>query len=165
VVFFELDEARQKHFAGIPSTVLLEENEDDIVYILPPVLYPDGKVYLKIGGENEKGVLNSLPEARDWFHSDGTPEQLPMLSEIACRLMPALKGAPVSSAACVATMTASGYPYIGYSDQPNVAVLTGGNFVSAKSSDELGRLGAELLAGGDIDGDYGPIFKPQFLKV
>jgi sarcosine oxidase len=162
VVFFELDEERQKHFETMPSTVLLEEHEDDIVYILPPVLYPDGKVYLKIGGENEKGVINSMEEARRWFHGEGTPEQLPLLTEIACRLMPALKGAPVTSAACVATMTASGYPYIGYSDQPNVGVMTGGNFVSAKSSDELGRLGAKLLAEGSISDEYGALFVPQY---
>ena len=164
VVFFELDEGRQKHFAGMPSTVLLEDDEDDIVYILPPVLYPDGKVYLKIGGENEKGVLNTMEEARDWFHGDGTPAQLPMLSEIAYRLMPALKGAPISSAACVATMTASGYPYIGWTDRSGIAVMTGGNFVSAKSSDELGRLGAKLVVEGSIEADYGDIFTPQFRK-
>ena len=101
---------------------------------------------------------------RDWFHGDGTPAQLPMLSEIAYRLMPALKGAPISSAACVATMTASGYPYIGWTDRSGIAVMTGGNFVSAKSSDELGRLGAKLLVEGSIEADYGDIFTPQFRK-
>lgn len=57
IVFFELDEARQALFSAMPSTIVLAETEDDIVYILPPVRYPDGKVYLKIGGESERAGL------------------------------------------------------------------------------------------------------------
>ncbi|MGG2476357.1 FAD-dependent oxidoreductase, partial [Rhizobium sp. BR5] len=55
------------------------ETEDEIVYILPPVRYPDGKVYLKIGGESEKGRLETLADAVGWFHSDGTPDEVDFL--------------------------------------------------------------------------------------
>lgn len=163
IVFFELDEQRQQHFAAMPSAVRLAASEDEIVYILPPVLYPDGKTYLKIGGESEKGALTSLDSAARWFHSDGAPDEISALTKIATDLMPALYGAPVTSGSCVATMTASGYPYIGYTEHPNLAVMTGGNFVSAKCSDELGRLGALLLQQGDIESEYGVQFMPRFL--
>jgi sarcosine oxidase len=163
IAFFELDAEQQRDFAGMPSTIVLAENADDIVYILPPVRYPDGKVYLKIGGESEKGRLETLSEAVRWFHSDGTANEVAFLVRRAIELMPALDGCPVTSGSCVASITRTGYPYIGYTQSSNIAVLTGGNFVAAKSSDEIGRLGAVLLLDGqlmeeDFAGQVGPVF-------
>ncbi|MGV1869841.1 FAD-dependent oxidoreductase [Agrobacterium rosae] len=163
IAFFELDEEKQRIFAAMPSTIVLAENADDIVYILPPVRYPDGKVYLKIGGESEKGRLETLDEAVAWFHSDGTAGEIDFLVKRAVELMPELAGCPVTSGSCVASITRTGYPYIGYTQSSNIAVLTGGNFVSAKSSDEIGRLGAVLLLDGqlveeDFAGQVGPVF-------
>ncbi|WP_416407141.1 FAD-dependent oxidoreductase [Agrobacterium rosae] len=163
IAFFELDEEKQRSFDGMPSTIVLAENADDIVYILPPVRYPDGKVYLKIGGESEKGRLETLDEAVAWFHSDGTAGEVDFLVKRAVELMPELAGCPVTSGSCLASITRTGYPYIGYTQSSNIAVLTGGNFVSAKSSDEIGRLGAVLLLDGqlveeDFAGQVGPVF-------
>ncbi len=163
IAFFELDEEKQRVFAAMPSTIMLAENADDIVYILPPVRYPDGKVYLKIGGESEKGRLETLGEAVSWFHSDGTASEVDFLVKRAIELMPELAGCPVTSGSCVASITRTGYPYIGYTQSSNIAVLTGGNFVSAKSSDEIGRLGAVLLLEGqlveeDFAAQMGPVF-------
>ncbi len=160
IAFFELDEQKQHDFADMPSTIVLAENADDIVYILPPVLYPDGKTYVKIGGESEKGRLDTLDEAVRWFHSDGTASEVAFLVKRAVELMPKLEGCPVTSGSCVASITRTGYPYIGYTQSSNIAVLTGGNFVSAKSSDEIGRLGAVLLLDGQLaEEDFaGPVF-------
>ena len=164
IAFFELDDARQALFGTMPSTIVLAETEDDIVYILPPVRYPDGKVYLKIGGESEKGRLETLAEAIDWFHSDGTPGEVEFLKKRALSLMPELAGCPVTSGSCVASITRSGYPYIGYTQSSNIAVLTGGNFVSAKSSDEIGRLGAVLLLDGQLtENDFAAEMSPVFI--
>ena len=164
IAFFELDDARQALFGAMPSTIVLAETEDDIVYILPPVRYPDGKVYLKIGGESEKGRLETLAEAIDWFHSDGTPDEVEFLKKRALSLMPELAGCPVTSGSCVASITRSGYPYIGYTQSSNIAVLTGGNFVSAKSSDEIGRLGAVLLLDGQLtENDFAAEMSPVFI--
>ena len=164
IAFFELDDARQVLFRAMPSTIVLAETEDDIVYILPPVRYPDGKVYLKIGGESEKGRLETLAEAVDWFHSDGTPDEVEFLKKRALSLMPELAGCPVTSGSCVASITRSGYPYIGYTQSSNIAVLTGGNFVSAKSSDEIGRLGAVLLLDGQLtENDFAAEMSPVFI--
>jgi sarcosine oxidase len=164
IVFFELDEARQALFGAMPSTIVLAETEDDIVYILPPVRYPDGKVYLKIGGESEKGRLETLTDAVGWFHSDGTPGEVDFLKKRALSLMPELAGCPVTSGSCVASITRSGYPYIGYTQSSNIAVLTGGNFVSAKSSDEIGRLGAVLLLEGQLtETDFAAEMSPVFV--
>ncbi|WP_313612708.1 FAD-dependent oxidoreductase [Agrobacterium sp.] len=164
IVFFELDEAKQALFKGMPSTIVLADNDDDVVYILPPVRYPDGKVYLKIGGEGEKGALSSLNEAVSWFQSDGSLGEVDYLTKRALSLMPDLAGAPVTSGSCVASITKTGYPYIGYTDAPNIAVLTGGNFVAAKSSDEIGRLGAQLLFDGALqEREFAAAMNPVFI--
>lgn len=164
IAFFELDDEKQAHFRDMPSTIVLAESEDDIVYILPPVRYPDGKVYLKIGGESEKGRLETLEQAIGWFHSDGTPSEVDFLTRKAVSLMPALAGCPVTSGSCVASITRTGYPYIGYTQSSNIAVLTGGNFVSAKSSDEIGRFGAVLLVDGQLtETDFAQNMSPVFV--
>lgn len=164
IAFFELDAEKQQAFEGMPATIVLAENEDDIVYILPPVRYPDGKVYLKIGGESEKGKLETLDQAIGWFHSDGTASEVEFLVRRAIELMPALAGCPVTSGSCVASITRTGYPHIGYTSSPNIAALTGGNFVSAKSSDEIGRLGAVLLLEGQLgEDDFAAQVAPVFV--
>ncbi|MCI9864965.1 FAD-dependent oxidoreductase [Rhizobium skierniewicense] len=164
IAFFELDEEKQRVFAAMPSTIVLAENADDIVYILPPVRYPDGKIYLKIGGESEKGRLETLAQAVSWFHSDGTESEVAFLVKRAMQLMPGLEGCPVTSGSCVASITRTGYPYIGYTQSSNIAVLTGGNFVAAKSSDEIGRLGAVLLLDGQLtEDDFAAQMVPVFV--
>ncbi len=57
----------------------------------------------------------------------------------------------------------AGYPMIGYTASLPIAVLTGCAGTSAKSSDEIGRLGAELLLSGGISlQGYSTDFTPQF---
>jgi sarcosine oxidase len=63
----------------------------------------------------------------------------------------------------VTSYTPIGFPAIGYTASPGIAVLTGGCGTAAKSSDEIGRLGAELLVEGRIiDTEYATDFAPAF---
>ena len=65
-------------------------------------------------------------------------------------------------AACVTSFTPENYPAIGFASE-RIAVLTGGCGAAAKSSDEIGRLGAELIQHGRIVDDvYGAVFRPVF---
>jgi sarcosine oxidase len=85
------------------------------------------------------------------------------LLAIVRRLVPDLRPLSVSTAACAVSHTKSRYPMIGYTSSPRFAVLTGCAGTSAKSSDEIGRLGAELLFKGEIgDQGYATDFKPSF---
>ena len=163
VVFFELGEAQLALFGKMPSTIVFTEYEEDHVYILPPVRYPDGKTYLKLGGDIEAGDLVRLEDMRAWFGSSGNPAERQRLIDTAVQLMPGLAGCPTSSAACAATFTPSGRPYAGFVGASRIAVLTGGNFVAAKSSDELGRLGSVLLTEGGLgEDDFGSLMAPAF---
>lgn len=164
VVFFELGERERAIFGGMPSTAVFAEKDEDLVYILPPVVYPDGKTYLKIGGDSEARVFTSLANIGDWFRSDGDPAEREHLVTIARRIMPGLANCPVSSAACVASFARTTYPYVGLTEVPRIAVLTGGNFVAAKCSDELGRLGAVVMREGSLGPeDFGAELTPLFV--
>lgn len=165
VAFFELDAEEQARFAAMPSLIFKPEEQPKEFYFLPPVTYPDGKAYLKIGGDPDDYALPSEPEIRAWFRSGGRASTRDHL-EIAIRaLVPGLKASTPTMAACVTAFTPSGYPAIGFAPgSQRLAVLAGGCGAAAKSSDEIGRLGASLLLEGRIkDPAYTTDFAPDFL--
>ena len=162
VAFFEIPDAELAHYAGMPSLIHQPDDPRGHIYLLPPVRYPDGKTYLKIGGDPDDLRLETEPAIRAWFRSGGRAGIRDHLSRIIDGLVPDLAGAPLSMAACVTSFTPNNYPAIGFASD-RIAVLTGGCGAAAKSSDEIGRLGAELLIGGDLDqAAYGDVFRPSF---
>ncbi|WP_454686207.1 NAD(P)/FAD-dependent oxidoreductase [Agrobacterium leguminum] len=164
VAFFEVDEGDLDQYAEMPSLIYEPRDTTKHIYLLPPVRYPDGKFYLKIGGDPDDKRLGSDPEIREWFRSGGRESVRDHLSEIVGSLVPSIDLSRVSMAACVVSKTQSGYPAIGFTASPKIAVLTGGNGTAAKSSDEIGRLGAVLLLDGKIaDSAFATDFKPAFL--
>nr|WP_295987332.1 FAD-dependent oxidoreductase [uncultured Agrobacterium sp.] len=164
VAFFEIDEADLGQYAAMPSLIYEPRDTTKHIYLLPPVRYPDGKFYLKIGGDPDDKAVGSDPEIREWFRSGGRESVRDHLSAIVETLVPSVDLSRVSMAACVVSKTRSGYPAIGFTVSPHIAVLTGGNGTAAKSSDEIGRLGATLLRDGKIaDRAFMTDFTPAFL--
>ncbi|MFN3832287.1 MAG: NAD(P)/FAD-dependent oxidoreductase [Allorhizobium sp.] len=162
VAFFEIPDEELPAYAGMPSLIHQPENPVDHIYLLPPVRYPDGKTYLKIGGDPDDLQLEAEPEIRAWFRRGGRLTTRDHLRRIIAGLVPSLADAPISMAACVTSFTPNNYPAIGFASE-HIAVLTGGCGAAAKSSDEIGRLGAELILHGRIiDEAYGDVFRPVF---
>ena len=161
VTLFEVSEEQAAAYAAMPSLIL--ETADIDIYLLPPIRYPDGKLYLKIGGDPDDYQLKTEEELRAWFRTEGRPRARDHLMQVARRLLPDLKPLSVSTASCAVSHTGSAYPMIGFTSSPAIAVLTGCAGTSAKSSDEIGRLGAELLMNGVIAPQgYATDFKPAF---
>lgn len=50
VALFELDQDEAHRLRDMPSVIYYLHTSSNDVYILPPVMYPDGKTYIKIGG-------------------------------------------------------------------------------------------------------------------
>jgi len=124
------------------------------VYIVPPVQYPDGRWYLKVGGDREaEHLFTCLAELETWFHSDGGAEAASDFRGILESLIPDMEALSWVSKPCVITDTATDRPYIGAIDE-NVFVAVGGCGAAAKSSDEFGRLAA-LCVRGEQDLSYG----------
>ncbi|SMC59408.1 FAD-dependent oxidoreductase [Rhizobium sp. RU36D] len=164
VAFFEIPEHELGRYAGMPSLIHQPDNPTDHIYLLPPVRYPDGKTYLKIGGDPDDLQLTNEPDIRAWFRSGGRESTRKHLKRIIDQLIPSLANTEPSMSACVTSFTPTGYPAIGFAPgSSRIATVTGGCGAAAKSSDEIGRLGAEVLLAGRInDPDYGVDFQPIF---
>lgn len=161
VTLFEVADEDAPRLAGMPSLILEAPGID--IYLLPAIRYPDGKLYLKIGGDPDNLALSNDADMRAWFRTEGREVAREHLKGIVDRIVPELEAQSISSASCVVSYTKSSYPMIGYTSSPHIGVLTGCGGTSAKSSDEIGRLGAELLLAGRIkDQGYATDFAPYF---
>jgi len=162
ILLAEVTKAEAARLAGMPSLIYVTEGGETDHYLLPPLRYPDGKLYIKIGGEA------SSPEARDadtlnaWFKTEGSRAAGAMLHAALCQVMPDLEIVGTATGACAVTFTSTGLPYVARLDDA-VTLLTGGNGAGAKCADELGRLGAVAALGGSVaaeglGADFAPVF-------
>ncbi|MBP2558613.1 sarcosine oxidase [Neorhizobium galegae] len=164
VAFFEVDEAAMDVWGRVPSLIWKWREGEDGIYLLPPVRYPDGRIYLKIGGDPDDLLLPTEPDIRAWFRSGGRESTRARLAEIMTRLMPELDLSRSSMTACVTSFTPTGYPAIAMTEASRIGILSGGCGAAAKSSDEIGRLGAELIFHGRIRDDaYSTDFRADYL--
>lgn len=165
VVLAEVDSAEVARLSGMPSLIAMPEGGrmDEDLYLLPPIRYPDGKTYIKIGGEPFSASLETDAEMTAWFQSDGSAAAGEMLTRHLRALMPELRATSLHRATCVVSFTETGYPYIERLTD-RLTILTGGNGAAAKSCDEVGRLGAITATGGDLSGEgYETDFKAVFV--
>lgn len=165
VAFYEVDEEAMAAWGSVPSLIWQWREDEEGIYLLPPVRYPDGKLYLKIGGDPDDLALEREADVRAWFRSGGRESAHRHLTQVMARLMPGFDLSRTSMAACVTSFTPTGYPAISMAGSQRIGVLSGGCGAAAKSSDEIGRLGAELLLHGAIrDESYGTGFTAHFRK-
>ena len=164
VTFFEVDEAEAQRLSAMPSMIFEPEDIMVGIYMLPPIRYPNGRFYLKIGGDTVDIPLETETDVRNWFKTPGDADAREHLIRNMGNLVPGLKIAGIHTESCVTSYTPTGYPAIGWTSASSIAVMAGGCGAAAKSSDEIGRLGAELLLHGRIiDQAYRADFEPRFL--
>jgi len=147
VLLAELSAAEAERLRALPSIIyrLQEHPLLASIYSLPPLRYPDGKIYLKIGGTlHTPNLVTTVAALGDWFRGGGNRLEADALHEVLLAMLPNLEITSVQRHPCVVTYTAHGYPYI---DQAaaQIYVATGGCGAAAKSSNEIGRLGAQLV--------------------
>ncbi len=120
------------------------------LYMLPPVKYPDGKTYIKLGGSGwNEDILDAREkdnELLDWFHSDGRQNVADALKTALRAMLPGLRAQSYHSVPCLISNSAHGKPYVDVLREGSMYVATAGNGMGAKSSDEIGRIGAGLCA-------------------
>lgn len=148
------EEVATGELSGMPS-LMSQPSADQIgTFTLPPLQYPDGKFYLKIGIEGPRPPAGDMSELNAWFRSGDDPDlNRQLLAELAA-LMPSLDTSNWTWVACATTDTPDRRPVIGLVENGKICLQLGGNGYSAKSGDALGELGASLL----LDRDWpGPI--------
>jgi sarcosine oxidase len=164
IVLAELDQAQVECLQDMPSIIYRPEAEAERCYILPPIRYPDGKYYVKIGGGQLSRALCSFEELVAWFRSPGDAQEARQLTDLLCKIIPQLRPVSLHTESCVTSYTRTGYPYADMLEGGRVGVLTGGNGSAAKSADEIGHMGAEMMQAGQwaYDLDAAP-FRAHFV--
>jgi sarcosine oxidase len=154
-LMFELSARDQDRLASLPPIVTVDPadtgNDNMSIYLLPPVKYPDGKHYMRIGPGMQPFVkeLHSAAEMTDWYgRQEATACQAQFLNRMWQVMLPGLAPVSVRHACCIIEKTPSRYPFIGpVDDDESLIVAVGGNGHGARGSDEIGRLAALVAAG------------------
>ncbi len=152
VAFARLSEAEGARLADMPAVIWVPEGWDHDLYMLPPVRYPDGRLYLKIGGQLDSGRIHSAEDMCAWYGGAGDAEVGARLLAEMRGVLPGLEIEATHTGPCAVVWTDTGFPYIARAGA-GVTALVGGNGAAAKCGDELGRLGAMVASGRDIGGE------------
>lgn len=150
VLLAEIDAAEQARLADMPTLIYILPPDHSVpnIYMLPPVPYPDGRTYLKLGGGTywPERIFDSWEEIRDWFHGDGDLREGEALRQALHDLLPGLRVQAYQTKPCILAYTAHERPYIDQIDE-RLYVATGGCGSAAKSADAIGHLAALRLLG------------------
>lgn len=150
---FRLDSAEARRLAGMPSMRCIGPKGDN-PYILPPIVYPDGHAWLKLGGDPVDLALENEADIKNWFRSGGSTSVADMLQDQIIARIRDLRFEERRVVPCMTTFGQSRLPCIGPLSA-RVSVAFGCYGKSAKCSDELGRLGGMALLG-DITAELAP---------
>lgn len=145
VAMFRLGAAEAQRLAAMPSMRCIGPKGDN-PYILPPIPYPDGGTWLKLGGDPTDLALESEADIKAWFKSGGSIEVADRLQNQILGRIRDLGFEERRVVPCMTTFGETRLPCIGPLSQ-RVTVAFGCYGKSAKCSDELGRLGAMALLG------------------
>lgn len=155
IVMAQIDAAEAARLQNMPTIIWYEGvNNPDIegVYILPPIQYPDGNTYIKLGGALFAiDYPQSASELNQWFRGSGSAVEARALEYELRRVIPGLRTESVQAKTCVVTNRVDtngvdvGVPLIAPIGAGKVMVAAAGCGAAAKSSNEIGRLAALQL--------------------
>ncbi len=150
IVMAKINAAEAERLKHMPTIIWYEgSNNPDIegIYVLPPIVYPDGNTYIKLGGSLlEMTYPQSAAELNKWFHTDGSEVEARALEYELRRIIPELDAESIHVNTCVVNKLKEGnVPIIKPIVDGKVMVATAGLGAAAKSSNEIGRLAALQL--------------------
>ncbi len=145
IVLMEVDEAEVARLQDMPSLIYKPRDPNNRCYILPPIRYPDGKYYIKLGGGPHDHPLHTLQELQEWFQSKGSEKTEQHLLDILYAVIRDLRPLSIHTDTCVTTHTPTERPYVDKLEGGQIGIVVGGNGSAAKSADEIGRMGAEMM--------------------
>lgn len=160
VMKFEVSEEDYQLTKDFPSMNYRHDpnNGDIYLYILPPIQYPNGKYYIKLGhtvNYPEEGLeqsLGTLEEVKDWYCMEDYTPARDHFTKYFAQMFPSIVPLSLQLDHCAMALTKTGKQYIGF-DSENVLVAAGGNGVSAKMGLEIGNICANSIVKGEWDYD------------
>jgi sarcosine oxidase len=149
-VMAELDGRQAAELDGMPCIVRMIDHPDLAdLYLLPPIRYPDGRTYLKIGANTM--IDHWLPDpaaVRAWYDHGDDAGPAPALREALTALLPGLRVRAWHTRRCSDAYTAHGRPYIDVLEPGRLTIALGGNGRGAQAADAVGQLTAGLALTG-----------------
>jgi len=163
ILLAEVDEREAERLGAMPTVVYdIESRELVGIYLVPPLRFPDGKIYLKMGCDTASDqTLADLPAMQAWMRHGDSDAHKPAMAEALRSIIPGLRLQSVRAGRCLVTYTPHGKPYIDQVGE-RVFVATGGNGSSAKCSDTLGWLATNLVLGQPWEGFERAAFRVVF---
>lgn len=158
-LLFEVQEEDLESLKKMPTMITVDPedvgNKNVSIYLLPPIKYPDGKWYIRIGPGMQPIVeqFDTQERMRSWYiQQQITQAQRHFLIHMHQILMPNFKVKSIREACCIIEKTPSHHPYIGQiNEDSTLNVVVGGNGHGARGSDEIGRLAANVVLGKEWD--------------
>ena len=152
VLFAELSKAQATEVSMRPIVVHGPVGPVEDVYILPPLRYPNGRWYLKLGANTLHDEAVAQGADIDAWYRDGDSSVAE--ADLVAAFRELISGVAVErfhTERCVITYTTHGRPYI--DELPDrVVVCVGGNGHGASWADGAGKLAAALVTGEEWDG-------------
>ena len=139
------------------------EEKSPVCFAMPPLQYPDGRWYSK-GATASSG---DSPIAGDsgigpWFRGKGVEEDPKLVVGMLRKLLPGFQPGKARALPCRVSYPPTGNPYIDRIDE-RVGVAVGGNAWGVMTSDEIGRMAAEMMRAVPWSGPLGAEpFKARF---
>jgi sarcosine oxidase len=147
IILAEVGEEEAARLNDMPTVIYAIDSPDlSGIYLLPPILYPDGRFYLKMGCDTrlDQTLPHDVEAIRRWFINGESDAMLPAMRTALTCIIPGLRAQSWATKRCLITYTPHGKPFIDVMMPGQIYVATGGNGSSAKSSDAIGQLAANL---------------------
>jgi sarcosine oxidase len=147
----ELDDQQAAELAAMPciNTTINHPQLADL-YVLPPIRYPDGRIYLKAGANTMIDHWLPGPAAvRAWYDHGNDDGPLPALRQV----LPGLRAHSWHTRRCSDAYTAHRRPYIDILQPGRLTIALGGNGRGAQAADAIGQLTADLALTGHWQSD------------
>ncbi|XP_070542978.1 N-methyl-L-tryptophan oxidase-like [Ptychodera flava] len=153
LAFAELTETDVRRLNNMPVISWKDELKAIHFYILPPIKYPDGKYYIKIGTRSEE-ELHSADEIAKYFKRD--PSEKAADSELLSVLLELIRDLEVVSSrgdSCFTAHTPTGLLYCDMIT-PTLGVAAVANGCGVETSDEIGNMAARMIVSGRWNHDF-----------
>ena len=128
---------------------------------MPPVLYPDGRHYVKIGHSFGDYLPINRESLTHWFQSDGDMTRVEWLTDTLKNLLQGITFNSFSSKSCVTTKSPTGKQFIDQFEDTQIFSLLADNGNCAKSADEVGSIATEFL----LNGRFPSKFKQEDFRL
>jgi sarcosine oxidase len=145
VVLARVSPGELARLAGLPSLIVDDVSEH--FYVVPPTVYPDGQVYVKLGATRHDRRVLGPPDRRRWMTGTEHEADLEWLRSLLLGVLPGLKVDTWSTKPCLIPDTPTKLPYLQIVE-PGLVMAVGTNGYAAKSADAIGALAAGLVVNG-----------------